>query len=112
VLEQLRAETPPEHQPSRVQIWPEHFDIAVELGDESTDQRAAYGLSPGDDVRDEPYLYVAPWSPPDAAPLWNARTFRGADLPLSELLDAPDQRAAALEFLRERARALSRAPSA
>jgi len=32
VLEQLRAGVPDELEPSRVQLWPEHFDIALELG--------------------------------------------------------------------------------
>jgi hypothetical protein len=112
VLEQLRAEATAGRQPSRVQLWPEHFDIAVELGDESTGQRATYGVSPGDDDHDEPYLYVAPWSPRDPSALWNATAFAGAELPLAATLDAADQREAALEFLRHRVRELSSAPSA
>ncbi len=111
VLEQLRAEAAPEHQPSRVQLWPEHFDMAVELGDPEGGRRAAYGLSPGDDSHSEPYVYVAPWVAPEPGELWQATTFSGAELPFPALLAASDQRAAVLDFLRIRAAALE-APSA
>jgi hypothetical protein len=108
VLEQVRAEAGPTAEPSRVQLWPEHFDMSVELGAESRGDRAGYGVSPGDDAHDGPYLYVSCWSPPPADPIvWNATTFPGAELPLIDLLDASDQRAAALEFLRVRRAALA-----
>jgi hypothetical protein len=48
-LEELRASAGDDVDPSRVQLWPEHFDLAVELGSEAAHARAAYGLSPGDD---------------------------------------------------------------
>jgi hypothetical protein len=107
VLEQLRAEAPPEWEPSRVQLWPEHFDVAVELGNEQTEQRAALGGSPGDETHPEPYLYVAPWSARPEGELWQARDFPGAELAYAELLAAPDQRGAALEFFRVRLAALN-----
>ncbi|HKH41691.1 MAG TPA: hypothetical protein VKA41_07520, partial [Solirubrobacterales bacterium] len=46
VLEQLRADEP-EGEPSKVLLWPEHFDIALELGSESAGRRANFGASPG-----------------------------------------------------------------
>src|SRR5207247_8968133 len=49
VLEQLRAEAGSDLEPSRVQLWPEHFDMAVELGPEAAGRRAGFGCSPGDD---------------------------------------------------------------
>jgi hypothetical protein len=107
VLEQLRAEAPDEWEPSRVQIWPEHFDAAVELGDEEAEQRAALGGSPGDEAHPEPYLYVAPWVAPPSGELWQASGFPGAELSYAELLAAPDQRSAALEFFRVRLAALN-----
>jgi hypothetical protein len=107
VLEQLRAEARPEWEPSRVQIWPEHFDAAIEIGNEQADQRAAFGGSPGDGTHPEPYLYVAPWSARPTGELWQASGFPGAELPYAELLAAPDARAAALEFFRVRLAALS-----
>ena len=92
VLEELRAEAPPEWDASRVQLWPEHFDVAIELGSEEAEQRAAYGGSPGDAGHPEPYLYVAPWVGGGIP-----------ELPYAELLEAPDQRAAALAFFRGQA---------
>ena len=98
VLEELRAEAPESADPSRVQLWPEHFDLAVDLGAEGEARRATYGRSPGDALHPEPYAYVAPWeAPPDGA-LWQATAFRGAELPYTELLAAEDQRDTALRF--------------
>jgi hypothetical protein len=106
VLEELRHEQPDED-PSLVRLWPEHFDIAIELGSEAKGRRANYGASPGDADHDEPYLYVGPWDTSRAeGELWNAPSFPGAELTYSELLEAPNQRLSALEFMRERIRAL------
>ena len=106
VLEELRAGAGPPLDPSRVQLWPEHFDVSVELGSEAQGRRAGYGASPGDDEHPEPYLYVTPWTPPPGGELWNATVFTGAELPLAALLDADAQRSAALEFLHARLDAL------
>jgi hypothetical protein len=100
VLEQLRSEVHPRENPSRVQLWPEHFDTAVEIGDDSAGRRAAFGVSPGDDDHDEPYVYVALWSGVKPSAVFNATAFVGAELTYKELLAAGDQRRAALEFLR------------
>jgi hypothetical protein len=105
VLEQLRADEA-DGDPSLVQLWPEHFDIAFELGSEAAGQRANFGASPGDAQHDEPYLYVGPWTAEVAGELWNATGFPGAELSYSELLEAGDQRQAALGFMRERFQAL------
>jgi hypothetical protein len=107
VLEQLRAEAPPEWEPSRVQLWSEHFDVALEIGNEQAEQRAALGGSPGDAGHAEPYLYVAPWTARPSGELWQARGFPGAELSYAKLLAAPEQRAAALEFFRVRLAALN-----
>jgi hypothetical protein len=107
VLEELRAGAGPDSDSSRVQLWAEHFDASVELGAEARGRRAGYGASPGDDQHPEPYLYVTPWSEVADDGLWNATAFRGAELALAELLDAGDQRAAALTFLRARLEELS-----
>lgn len=109
VLEQLRADES-EVDSSIVRIWPEHFDIAVELGGDTAVTRANFGASPGDENHDEPYLYVGPWDPGLASgELWNATGFPGAELPYSELLAAADQRQTALRFMRERYSALQEA---
>ncbi len=101
VLAELRYGAP-ELEPSRVQLWPEHFDVAVELGSEAAGQRATYGLSPGDADHAEPYLYVAPWGKTPAGELWRARGFSGAELSYSEIVGAASQRGAALNFYRAR----------
>src|SRR4051794_7010226 len=49
---------------TRVQLWAEHFDIAIDTGE----NRATYGFSPGDDGHPEPYLYVAPWAKQSGSP--------------------------------------------
>lgn len=97
VLEALRAA----HaglDPSRVQLWPEHFDISVELGSEADGRRAGYGASPGDEQHAEPYLYVVPWGEVPSGARWQAHGFAGAQLDHGELLAAEDQRALALAF--------------
>jgi len=108
VLEQLRADEP-EGDPSLVQLWPEHFDIAFELGSASAGRRANFGASPGDDQHEEPYLYVGPWTVEVSGELWNATGFTGAELSYSQLLEAGDQRRTALDFMRTRFRALREA---
>jgi len=107
VLEQLRAEAGPELEASRAQLWTEHFDLATELGAKDAGARAGYGGSPGDERHPEPYLYVVPWEASRASGEgWNAGGYAGAEVSLAELLDAPDQRAAALDFFRGRLRTL------
>jgi hypothetical protein len=108
VLEELRAGAPSALEPSRVQLWAEHFDAALELGAEARGRRAGYGASPGDEAHPEPYLYVVPWEPPPPpGALWNSTAFSGAELSYAELISAADQRAAALEFFAARRDALS-----
>lgn len=95
VLEQFRSEVRASGgEVSRVQLWPEHFDLAFDDG------VVNFGGSPGDSWSAEPYLYVGPWSRDGlTGAFWNAPF--GAALPASALLAAPDQRAAALTFLRD-----------
>jgi hypothetical protein len=107
VLEELRAQAAPELEASRVQLWPEHFDVSTELGAEAAAARAGYGGSPGDDGHDEPYLYVVPWTAEPEGELWGAEGFVGAELPYADLLAADDQRATALDFFAARLRALT-----
>jgi hypothetical protein len=98
-LEEVRAD-PDSTETTRVQLWPEHFDAAFDCLPD--DRRATLGASPGDAGIQEPYLYVLP-NNFDAAPpsdCWNAPTFNGGVLQMSDLVDAPDQRAAALAFYR------------
>ncbi len=100
VLEELRAIVPAADAPARVQLWPEHFDLSVDLGNEDAGRRATFGASPGDEVHSLPYVYVSPWEPRTGA-FWNEGAF--ASLGLDELAASPDQRRAVLEFF-DRAR--------
>jgi hypothetical protein len=98
VLEELRVRADRTDTPARVQLWPEHFDLSVDLGDEAAGARGTYGASPGDDAHPEPYLYVTPWTQQPDDPVWNDSTFPGASLALGELVAADDQRRAALDL--------------
>jgi hypothetical protein len=102
LIEQLRADATASDDPGRVQVWPEHFDIAVVMG--PAGERANYGASPGDATHREPYLYIAPFDysgPFDTrqGEFWNEPF--GASLSYAEILAGADP----LAFLR-RGRAL------
>lgn len=100
ILEELRGHGSEDDDVSEVQLWPEHFDAATEMGSSDGGRRASYGASPGDQAHLEPYLYVAAWSDIDRAnPYWNDRHFNGASLPYTALLEAEDQTRVALDFL-------------
>lgn len=99
-LEALRAD-PRCVEPSRPQLWPGHFDPAIEEGDE--DHRASHGASPGDGHIPEPYLYTSFWSPDRigldrADRRWNAPGFFGSVLRLSTFPSGEDPVATAVRF--------------
>ena len=98
VLSRLLDSADPDEEAGPVCLWPEHFDIAAELGSEERGVRANYGFSPGDEQHQEPYLYVGPWSAATDGDLWNGHGFSGAELSYSELIGAEDQGAAADGF--------------
>jgi hypothetical protein len=50
--------------PGAAQLWPEHFDFALPMGEVN------YGGSPGDAQHPEPYLYVGPFTA-RTGPFWN-----------------------------------------
>ena len=102
VLEDLRRHAEPGDEASQVQLWPEHFDPATEIGSEAEGRRASFGASPGDRDHPEPYVYVSAWSEVDRTnPYWNDRAFNGSSLGYGELVSGPDPSARALEFLLE-----------
>lgn len=88
---------------SEPQLWPGHFDPAIEVGDE--DHRGSYGASPGDTAIAEPYLYLGIWYADRIGvdtddPFWNADSFPGRQLRLSEF-GAGDPTEIAANFWRE-----------
>lgn len=93
-------------EPAPIRLWPEHFDVATELGSEDAGTRATFGASPGDEDHPEPYLYVGPWIPPATGTGWNATGFDGAELTYAELLAANHQPGAAATFFADRLSAL------
>ena len=98
VLEETRAAAV-DGAATRVQVWPEHFDLSIDLGDEGAGRRGTFGASPGDDAHPLPYLYVTHWAPVPDDPYWNESHFGGARLGYDRLVAADDPRRAALEFL-------------
>jgi hypothetical protein len=104
VLEEVRAAAS-DGSLTRLQLWPEHFDLSVDLGDETAGRRGTFGASPGDDRHPLPYLYVTHWGPVADDPYWNDTVFSGASLGYDRLVGLTDPRQAAREFLaRGRAR--------
>jgi hypothetical protein len=87
------------------QLWPEHFDLAIELGSEAAGTRAGYGASPGDDAIPEPYLYVGPWDAGRRTGRFGRCPF-GAALTYSELRATNDHEAAGRDFYMECAQTL------
>ena len=98
VLEAVRAAAP-DGGLTRLQLWPEHFDLSLDLGDETAGQRGTFGASLGDEQHPLPYLYVTHWGPVADDPYWNDTGFGGASFGYDRLVDAGDQRGAALKFL-------------
>jgi hypothetical protein len=96
VLEALATASRPDEAVMPIQLWPEHFDLALEMG--LPESRANFGASPGDAVIDEPYLYVGPHRP-RSGHFWNMEF--GAALTHSQVRDGADP----IEFL-ERGRSL------
>lgn len=102
VLNRLREHGRDGDDVTEVQLWPEHFDPATELGDQEKGQRASFGASPGDSANPEPYVYVSAWSEVDRSnDFWNNDSFNGASLGYGELVSADDPVERALDFLLE-----------
>ena len=99
-LDELRGEAAAGDDPSIVRIWPEHFDAAIDMGDNDAKHRGTYGASPGDAHHAEPYLYVSPWAG-RIDDFFSDPTFKGASLRRSQLASGADSMATALAFLRE-----------
>lgn len=106
VLRRFADALPAEAAATPILLWPEHFDVALEAGDDAAGRRATYGVSPGDDQHSEPYAYASVWSAEVEGELWNARGFRGAELGYGELLGEADPERETVAFLTARYEAL------
>ena len=99
LLGELR-ETYAAHEPTSPTIWPEHFDMACELGSAAAGTRANYGASPGDAGIGQPYLYVGPWDASRKSGKLATHPF-GAAITYAELAAAGDTKGAGLDFFLE-----------
>jgi hypothetical protein len=87
--------------PSMAQLWPEHFDVALDVAYDLSapgERRVNLGGSTGDGFHEPPYLYVGPWtdSRPGDPTFWNAPF--GAVLGWSEVMSTDDPVASATAF--------------
>jgi hypothetical protein len=102
-LDAVVAELDASAAPTMVQLWPEHFDVALDVAFDPAaagERRVNLGGSPGDGWRAEPYLYVGPWTadrPGDPA-FWNAPF--GAVLGYEAVASSDDARATTVAFFR------------
>jgi hypothetical protein len=92
----------PDAAPSAIQLWPEHFDVALDAAFDVAapdERRVNLGGSPGDGFHAAPYLYVGPWTEdrPGDGGFWNAPF--GGVVGYDELRAAADPVDAAAEFL-------------
>ena len=96
-LDRVVARVPAASGASVARLWPEHFDVAIDVA-ATPDVRVNLGGSPGDSFSGEPYLYIGPWTPdrPGDGDFWNAPF--GAARTRSQL-DAGDLVGSAAEFL-------------
>ncbi len=86
----------PESTPIIAQVWPEHFDLGLDVG--IGGQRVNLGASVGDRYHDAAYVYVGPWNaerPGDPA-FWNVAF--GALLGYDAIGAAADPVEAVVEF--------------
>ena len=88
-LDHVVASVDADAAPALAQLWPEHFDAALDLA-ATSDRRVNLGGSPGDGFHGEPYIYVGPWTSdrPGDAHFWNAPF--GAVIGYGELRAADD----------------------
>jgi hypothetical protein len=105
-LDRVLAAVPASGGASVARLWPEHFDVAIDVA-ATPEVRVNLGGSPGDSFSGEPYLYVGPWTPerPGDGDFWNAPF--GAACMRSQL-DAGDLVGSAAAFLLDGLRRLQR----
>jgi hypothetical protein len=99
LLHDLKAEHA-DQPSSESQIWPEHFDLACEIGSADAGARAGYGASPGDAVIPQPYLYVGPWKAERHTGMLAQYPF-GAALTYDEMRHAGEAGAAGRKFFED-----------
>ena len=96
-LDRVAARLQADSAPTLVQLWPEHFDVALDAA-ATAERRANLGGSPGDGFHEAPYAYVGPWTDdrPGDQSFWNAPF--GAVLGYDEVAATADPVAALTDF--------------
>jgi len=95
-LDAVLARLGPDATPIIAQVWPEHFDLGLDVG--VGRQRVNLGASVGDGYHEAPYVYVGPWNadrPGDPA-YWNVGF--GALLGYDALVVAADPVESVVDF--------------
>lgn len=97
-LDAVVACLPAGARPSTIQLWPEHFDAATDVG-LASGERVNLGFSPGDGFEAEPYAYVGPWTSERRGDpeFWNAPF--GAVLRWADVQRAQDPAQACRRFM-------------
>jgi len=92
--------------PTMVQLWPEHFDVGIDVA-ARPDVRVNLGGSPGDGFEERPYVYVGPWTDdrPGDPTFWNAPF--GAVLAYDDVPTSDDPIGAIAAFLVDGVRRLA-----
>jgi len=111
LLEALRRKAGPDDDASPVVIWPEHFDIAIDSGNQDAGRRGTYGASPGDVHHDEPYLYASPWAG-RIDPFFGDPAFKGASVTYPRIAGAADPEADGAAFYEKAWELVLRSPRA
>ncbi|MEQ9302290.1 MAG: hypothetical protein RJQ14_00130 [Marinoscillum sp.] len=89
---------------ANINIWPHHFDMALDVilkdtGDVETNTKISFGMSPGDQHFENPYFYVNCWPHVDTQKMeklsnnaiWVSDDWTGAVLHSKNLFVEPDQ---------------------
>jgi len=104
LLDEVVVASPAAATPTVAQLWPEHFDVGLDLAFDlagPAERRVNLGGSAGDTFHATPYLYVGPWTAerPGEPEYWNIPF--GALIGYEELRAADDPVAAGRAFLAE-----------
>lgn len=105
-FETIAADAAAGDDPSTIELWPEHFDVGLAIGNADANTRGTFGASPGDALHTEPYLYVTHWADVASDQFWNDPAFGGASVSYSEIARSSDPLDAALAFFRRGAAVL------
>ncbi len=106
--------------PKQHAVWPQQFEFGMavtlkDTGSQDTNTRITIGVSPGDELFDAPYFFVATWphvmtpiSDPLEAGIWIEDERTGSVLPIRALIGKKNQRAVLTNFYKTSFEVLSK----